>query len=85
MRYYIDTTEMKWTHQDHTEQLFVKMHIGEKLYDTINQPGHHMVLLRSSSQTLPSDIYKRVDVYVDIDDDKRAMMFALAFPKVQVV
>jgi hypothetical protein len=41
--------------------------------------------LRSESQTLPSDIYCRCDIYAEIPDSKQATLFALKFSNVKKV
>lgn len=83
MRFYAGTCEMKWTHEGDLEQLWIRRELGDELFKEINQPRCNIVLLRSGSQTLPSDIYKRVDVYVDIEDDRYITLFALKFPNVR--
>ena len=83
MRYYVGTCEMKWSHVDRMEQIWIQRDLGDELYKEINQPWCKPVLLRSNSQTLPADIYKRVDIYVDIEDDRHATLFALRFSKVR--
>jgi hypothetical protein len=74
---------MKWSHVDRMEQIWIQRKIGDELYKEINQPWCRLVLLRSNSQTLPADIYKRVDIYVDIQDERHATLFALKFSKIR--
>jgi hypothetical protein len=83
MRYYVGTAEMKWSHKDEMEQLWIRRELGEELFEEIQ--SHSIVILRSNSQSLPGDIYKRCDVYVDIEDDRHATLFALKFSKVRKV
>ena len=59
--------------------------IGDELYKTVESNNWEWVLQRSNSQTLPSDIYCRCDVYVEVPDSKQATMFVLKYPKVKQV
>ena len=76
---------MKWSHVDRIEQIFIQRELGDELFEEINQEWCNIVIVRSNSQSLPGDIYKRCDVYVDIEDEKRAILFALKFSKVRKV
>ena len=78
MRYYLGTCEYKWTHAHKSmEHMWVQREIGTELFKQCNQPGFELVYQRSNSQTLPEDIYCRCDVYVDVEDSKQAVLFAL--------
>jgi len=57
--------------------MWVQREIGTDLFKQCNQPGFELVYIRSNSQTLPEDIYCRCDVYVDVEDSKQALLFAL--------
>ena len=82
MRYYLGTCEYKWTHaKTDLEHLWVRRELGEELYKTVESNGWEWTLLRSNSQTLPSDIYCRCDIYIDTTDNKHATLFALKYPK----
>ena len=85
MRFYVGTCEMKWSHVDRIEQIFIQRELGDELFEEINQEWCNIVIVRSNSQSLPGDIYKRCDVYVDIEDEKRAILFALKFSKIRKV
>lgn len=85
MRYYLGSCEMKWTHTDRMEQMWISRELGDELFAEIQQDWYNVIILRSNSQSLPGDIYKRCDVYVDIEDENRAMLFALKFSKTQKV
>ena len=76
---------MKWSHVDRIEQIFIQRELGDELFEEINQEWCNIVIVRSNSQSLPGDIYKRCDVYVDIEDEKRAILFALKFSKIRKV
>ena len=83
MRYYVGSVEMKWSHKDRMEQFWIQRELGDKLFEEIQ--WHTIVIIRSNSQTLPGDTYKRCDIYVDIEDKNRALLFALQFSKVRKV
>ena len=85
MRFYLDTVEMKWKHEGKTEQLWIKYKLGEELFEEIQQDWCKVVILRSNSQSLPGDMYKRCDIYVDIEDERRATLFALKVSNLQKV
>ena len=77
MRFYLGSCEMKWSHKDELEQLWIRRELGDTLFEEIQ--SHSIVILRSNSQSLPGDTYKRCDIYVDIEDTPRATLFALQF------
>ena len=85
MRFYLDTVEMKWEHEGKTEQLYIRCKLGDKLFREIQQDWYKVVILRSNSQSLPGDMYKRCDIYVDIEDERRATLFALKVSNLQKV
>lgn len=86
MRYYLSSCEYKWTHSKlELEQMWVMRELGQELWEQVNQDGFDLVLLRSNSQTLPSDIYCRCDIYVDVDDTKHGTLFALKYPQAKPV
>ena len=77
MRFYLGSCEMKWSHKDRMEQIWIQRELGDDLFEEIQQDCYEVVILRSNSQSLPGDAYKRCDIYVDIKDRHRAFMFAL--------
>ena len=79
MRFYVGTCEMKWSHKDRMEQIWIQRELGDKLFEEIQQDWCEVVIYRTNSQSLPGDTYKRCDVYVDIEDTPRATLFALQF------
>ena len=83
MRFYLGSCEMKWSHKDEMEQLWIRRELGEELFEEIQ--SHSIVILRSNSQSLPGDTYKRCDIYVDVEDDRHATLFALKFSKARKV
>ena len=83
MRFYLGSCEMKWSHKDELEQLWIRRELGEELFKEIQ--SHTIVILRSNSQSLPGDTYKRCDIYVDVEDDRHATLFALKFSKARKV
>jgi len=85
MRFYVGSAEMKWSHKDRMEQIWIQRELGDELFEEIQQDCYTIVILRTNSQSLPGDIYKRCDVYIDIEDEKRALIFALKFSKVRKV
>lgn len=86
MRYYLGQTEYKWSHaKTQMEYLWVRRALGEELTKTVESNGWEWTLMRSNSQTLPSDIYCRCDIYVESNDDKLDTHFALKFPQVRPI
>ena len=83
MRFYLGSCEMKWSHKDEMEQLWIRRELGDELFEEIQ--WHTIVILRSNSQSLPGDTYKRCDIYVDVEDDRHATLFALKFSKARKV
>lgn len=80
MRYYLGNCEYKWSHVNtNSEPLWIRRELGEELSKQCNQDGFNLVYLRTCSQTLPSDIYCRCDIYVDIDKGRDHTMFALKY------
>lgn len=78
MRYYLGSCEYKWTHAHKSmEGIWVRREIGEQLFKQCNQPGFNLVYIRSNSQTLPNDIYCRCDIYVDVQDTRQGLLFAM--------
>ncbi len=61
------------------EDIWVQRELGDELFKQCNQLGYELVYIRSSSTTLPSDIYCRCDIYVDIEDPKQSTWFALKY------
>jgi len=86
MRYYLGQCGYKWTHA-HTqiEMLWIRRELGDELYKTIESNNWTWKLQHSKSQTLPSDIYCRCDIYVEVPDSKQATLFALKFSNVKKV
>ncbi len=86
MRYYLGTCEYKWTHKNQAmEQIWIRRELGDDLYRTVEENNWEWVLLRSSSTSLPGDLYCRCDIYVDIDDSKNATLFALKYSQARSV
>jgi hypothetical protein len=78
MRYYLGSCEYKWTHAHKSmEDIWVRREIGEQLFKQCNQPGFDLVYIRSNSQTLPNDIYCRCDIYVDVQNTRQGLLFAM--------
>ena len=86
MRYYLGTCEYKWTHKNQAlEQIWIRRELGDDLYCTVEENNWEWVLMRSESQTLPSDIYCRCDIYVDTNDNKLDTHFVLKYPQAKLV
>ena len=80
MKYYLGQCEYKWTHTEtHMEQIWIRRELGDELYKTVESNNWEWHLLRSSSQTMPGDIYCRCDIYVDIDGSHKATLFAIKY------
>lgn len=82
MRYYLGSIECKVYHVDQLEQLWIRRKLGDELFEEIQQDYCTVILLRSNPVGLPSDIYKRIDVYVEIEDAYRQTLFVIKFPNV---
>jgi len=61
------------------ENIWVRRELGDELFKQCNQDGFNLVMLHSNSQTLPSDMYCRCDIYVDVENSKQGTLFALKF------
>ena len=86
MRYYLGQCEYKWTHKGtQIELLWVRREIGEDLFKEVEQRNWKWTLLHSNSQSLPSDIYCRCDIYVDTDESKHSTWFTLKFPQAKLI
>ena len=74
--------EYKWSHT-HTamEKLWVRRELGEELYKTIESNNWQWVLIRSSSISLPGDIYCRTLIQVESNNDKLDTHFVLKYPQ----
>ena len=77
-RYYLAQCEFKWSHVGtRMENVWVQRELGDQLFKQCNQTGFNLVMIHSNSQTLPDDMYCRCDIYVDVEDSKQALLFAL--------
>ena len=86
MRYYLGSCEYKWKHAEtDLEPIWIQREVTSEIYKLVEQNDWTWVWLRSNSQTLPSDVYCRCDIYVDIPDTKQATFFVLKYPKAQLV
>ena len=86
MRYYLNSCEYKWKHADTPlELLWIRREVGDDLFKTVEENNWEWTLLRSDSQTLPSDIYCRCDIYVELPNEKQATLFALKFSNAKKV
>jgi hypothetical protein len=83
-RIYVGSTEMKWSHEGRMEQIWIRKEIGEELFEEINQGPYTISVLRSKSKTLPDDIYKRVDIYVE-GQKKDLTMIILKYPSIKYI
>jgi hypothetical protein len=82
MRYYLGQCEYKWTHANtDMENIWIRRELGDDLYRTVEENNWGWGLLRSSSTSLPGDIYCRCDIYVDTNNDKLDTHFALKYPQ----
>jgi hypothetical protein len=86
MRYYLGQCEYKWTHANtDMENIWIRRELGDDLYRTVEENNWEWRLLRSSSTSLPGDVYCRCDIYVEIDDSRHATLFALKYTHVKPV
>lgn len=82
MRYYLGQCEFKWTHANtDMEHIWIQRELGEDLYKTVESNNWEWKLLRSSSTSLPGDIYCRCDIYVESNNNKLDTHFALKYPQ----
>ena len=87
VRYYLGQCEYKWSHRNtNLEQLWVRREVGEEIFRTVESNAWDWVLIRSGSQTLPSDVYCRCDIYVDVNPDSpQHTVFALQHSHIKSV
>ena len=82
MRYYLGQCEYKWNHAHKPmEHIWIRRELGEELYKTVETNNWEWHLLRSSSPSLPGDIYCRCDIYVDTNNNKLDTHFVLKYPQ----
>ena len=81
MEYYIGYIECKLHHNDRMEDIWIRRELGESLWFTLNQPWCTVVKKQRVPQALPADVYKRIDIYAEIEDSAWDSYFALAYPK----
>ena len=80
MKYFLGQCEYKWTHANsRMEQIWIQRELGDGLYKTVESNNWEWKLQRSNSQTMPGDIYCRCDIYVDIDESRKATLFAIKY------
>ena len=78
MRYHLGSCEYKWSHVDtHVEHIWVRREIGDSVFEQCNQPGFELVYEHKPSVTLPDDVYCSCNIYVDVEDGRQAVLFAL--------
>ena len=78
MRFYLATCEFKWTHVGtRMENVWVQRELGDELYRQCNTTGFTLHMQHTASQTLPSDVYCSCDIYVDVEDEREAVLIAL--------
>lgn len=80
MRFYVGMVECKKHHDERMESIWIRQKLGEEMYEDINQDWCKIILLRSNPFGLPADIYKRIDVYVEIENPLRATWFSVKYP-----
>ena len=86
MRYYLGQCEYKWSHADtDMEHLWIRRELGDELYKTVESNNWEWQLLRTSSTSLPGDIYCLCDIYVEIPDSKQATLYVLKFTQAKLV
>ena len=86
MRYYLGQCEYKWTHADtDMEHIWIRQELGDELYKTVESNCWGWKLLRTSSTSLPGDIYCRCDIYVDTNDNKLDTHFVLKYPQAKLL
>jgi hypothetical protein len=86
VKYYLGSCEYKWTHA-HTqlEHTWVRRELGDELFEQCNQDGFNLDYIRTASGSLPSDIYCRCDIHLDVNDGKDHTLFALKYAQVAKV
>ena len=80
MRYFLGQCEYKWSHtaeqgNERMEQIWIRKELGEELYKEINVEDYRLVLLRSNG--IVPDRYCRCDIFVDIDNEDKALLFEI--------
>ena len=86
MRYYLGQCEYKWTHA-HTamEHIWIRRELGDELYKIVESNNWDWHLLRTSSTSLPGDMYCRCDIYVESNNNKLDTHFTLKYPQARLV
>jgi len=87
MRYFLGQCEYKWSHtaeqgNERMEQIWIRRELGEELYREINEEDYKLVLLRSNG--IVENIYCRCDIYVDIDNADKALLFEIKYGKQRI-
>lgn len=86
MRYYLGSCEYKWKHaKSQLEPMWIQREVTAEIYKLVEDNDWEWVWLRSDSQTLPSDMYCRCDIFVEIPNTKQATYFLLKYPKARLV
>ena len=86
MRYYLGQCEYKWTHANtNIEHLWIRRELGDELYKIVESNNWDWHLLRTSSTSLPGDMYCRCDIYVESNNNKLDTHFVLKYPQVKLV
>ena len=75
--------ECKRHHNSRMENIWIRRELGDAMYLLLNQPWCTIRKQRRDSMSLPADIYKRVDVYAEVEANK-STWFALCFPQATV-
>lgn len=82
MLFWICYIECKLHHNERMEDIWIRREVGDDLWYTMNQDWCNIVKRQKVPNSLPSDVFKGVDVYLEIEDSKRSSWFALAYPAV---
>lgn len=85
-RFYLGQCEYKWTHANtKMELLWVRRELGDELFKTVESNAWEWNFVRTDSQILPSDIYCRCDIYIEIPKSEQTIYFILKFPKAKLM
>ena len=85
MRYYLGMVECKTHHNERMENIWIRQTLGEEMYKDINQDWCKVILMRSNPVGLPEDIFKRIDIYVEIENPLRATWFSVKYPNARAL
>ena len=71
MKYSLGYIDCKVSYERRMQMIWVRQKLGDKLFEEINQDWCEIELVEELHPTLPDDLFKRVNIYVTVDDGHR--------------